>query len=434
MTRRRTRMRSPRWLRRTTGLRLVLLCLVAAIAGTILVFSPSGCVPTQAPSYVTLQDRLIRVRLVAAAEQVSIAASQPPVYFTSADTSLRQLDLPRNQAVSMTLASGMWMAGGTPLGRGNLTIRPATDGSVRVNDRAYRGQYRLVPIGEGPRFDVINDVDVDQYLKGVLARELLSGWSEEAYRAQAIVARTYAMYEKHVPRSEPRSWDVWADTRSQVYGGIDAETPKAREAVDATAGLVLTYGPPGEERIFKAYFSACCGGITQSAMHAFNEPYIEPLSEQNVGSLCSISPRFNWGPIVIGKDELTRRFRAWGASKNRAEKNMGQVQSVDIELRNRYGRPVRYSVIDSRNLKYSLASEEFRWAVNTDAQPGTTLLSSFLESVVNETDRVRFLGGHGHGHGVGMCQWCAEARARNGMNHQDIVRAAYPGAKLMRAY
>ena len=65
------------------------------------------------------------------------------------------------------------------------------------------------------------------------------------------------------------------------------------------------FGPPGQEKIFKAYFSSCCGGITQSATDAFGDPYIPPLSDQNVQNLCNASPRFNWGPIVIAKSELT---------------------------------------------------------------------------------------------------------------------------------
>ncbi|HEX2971866.1 MAG TPA: SpoIID/LytB domain-containing protein [Tepidisphaeraceae bacterium] len=407
-------------------------CASLTVMALLLLGWPSGCSPkgeTQSPS---LETRTIRVRLVPGVDQVAIRASQPPVYYTTADSTLKRLELPANMNVPVTLSANGWMIGSTCLGGGQLIIRPTAVGAVRINDAAYRGQFRFVSMGYG-RFDVINDVDIEDYLKSVVSKELLASWREETYKAQAIVARTYAMYEKYVPRNEPRQWDVYADTRSQVYGGIDAETPKSREAVDATAGIVVAAGPRGQERIFKAYFSSCCGGITQSSMHAFKEQYSDVLSEQYVGALCSASPRFTWPAVTVRKDELTRRIRIWSRGA-RPEKDIGMVRSVDIEQRNRFGRPVRYTILDDRGVRYSLTGEEIRWAVNTDAAPGTTLNSSFVESVVNDTEFVRFLGGHGFGHGVGMCQWCAEARARSGMRHEDIVILAYPGSRLLPAY
>ena len=377
-------------------------------------------------------DRVIRVNIIPGVDQVTLRATEAPVYFTSLDGTTRTLGLPRNTGVALAFANDGWRIGATLLGRGELVIRPTTVGSVYVNNINYRGQFRFVPTA-GERFDVVNDLDLDGYLAGVLAKELLSGWLPSTYHAQAVVARTYAMYEKKTG-SASRHFDVWATTASQVYGGIPAETSKSIEAANNTAGLVVAYGPSGHEKIFKAYFSACCGGITQSVHDGFGEPLIEPLTEQNVGTLCSGSTKFNWGPIVIGKEDLSRRFRAWGQKRLNPMQNLGTIRSLEIADRNRFGRPVRFNVYDSKGLRYTLKSEELRWAVNTDAAEGTKLYSSFVQEIINEPDRVRFVGGHGSGHGVGMCQWCAEARARAGMSYEDIVLAAYPGAKLVRAY
>jgi len=413
--------------------RVVLACACLTIIWGGLLCSPSGCTPKSGTAAGQLEGQTIRVRIHPAVEQVSISAIQPPIYYTSVDSTQRQLDLPGGVNVPIAYGSSGWMIGRTSLGPGNLMIRPIVDGSVRVNGRPYRGRFSLVPL-DGGRFDVVNELDIDAYLKGVLAKEVLAGWHEETYKAQAIVARTYALYEKLVPRQRPRHWDVYADTRSQVYGGMDAESAKSRQAVDTTAGIVLVAGPSGQERIFKAYFHSCCGGITQSSMHAFNDGYEEALSEQYVGSLCSASPKFAWGPVVVMKEELTRRLKKWGEGRQGVTRDIATVRSVDIEMRNRYGRPVRFAVTDARGMRYSLGAEEMRWAVNTDAWPETVLNSSFVESIINDSDRVRFLGGHGWGHGVGMCQWCAESRAQAGMRHEDIVTLAYPQARLMRAY
>src|SRR5205085_8957185 len=128
---------------------------------------------------------------------------------------------------------------------------------------AYRGKFRFIPVG-GTRFDVINELDVDAYLASVVSKEMLVGWHDEAYKAQAVVARTYALDEKQTAGLD-RYWDVWPDTKSQMYGGIPGETAKSRAAVTETAGVVVACPDnAGNPKIFKAYFSSCCGGISQA--------------------------------------------------------------------------------------------------------------------------------------------------------------------------
>src|SRR5438876_2575879 len=270
------------------------------------VLLPAGCAKTVPPA---TRGPIVHVRLLSSQDQVLLTANEPPALRAGSDTSPRSVPFPQNQAVQVILAPDGWRIGNMPAGSGELIIKPAADGSVLVNGHSYRGQFRLVPVS-ADKFDLVNELDVDSYLKGVLACELLSRWEQEAYNAQAIAARTYALYEART--SGGRHWDLTADQRSQVYGGMQSETSKSIRAADETAGIVLAYGPPGQEKIFKAYFSACCGGISQSAYDAFGEPYLEPLGEQNVGALCNAAPKFNWGPIVLNKDELTRRIKTWG--------------------------------------------------------------------------------------------------------------------------
>jgi peptidoglycan hydrolase-like amidase len=122
---------------------------------------------------------------------------------------------------------------------------------------------------------------------------------------------------------------------------------------------------------------------------------------------------------------------------------MGLIQQVAVQAVNPWGRPTRFAVSDGKNT-YSLAAEEFRGAANRDAAnpqfaprdknvSPPILLSSFVK-VITDADAIRFVEGHGNGHGVGLCQWCSERRAEEGMVHEDIVLAAYPHAKLVRAY
>lgn len=400
------------------------------IALFLLLGTFSSCTQSHPPYQVNPAAPQVRVCILEKQNEIMVRATEPPLIRINDEMPGRRLNIPSGASVAILRTPAGWQIGNVPLQPGVLTIVPATDGTVTIDGKAYHGKYRLVPTVAG--FDVVNDVDIDSYLKGVLAEEMLKGWLLETYKAQAITARTYALYEA---RTAPpgRHFDIYDDTRSQVYGGISSETAKSRQAVDETAGVVLVFGPPGQEKIFKAYFSSCCGGISQSAADAFGEPYIPPLSDQNNHSLCSASPKFNYGPIVISKDELTSRIRAWGERKHRPERNMAALAQIDIQAANRWGRPTRFMITDAAGNRYSLSGEELRWAVNTNCTDTTKLYSSFLRTV-NEATDVRFVDCHGSGHGVGLCQWCSEARAEAGMRHEDIVLSAFQHAKLARAY
>jgi stage II sporulation protein D len=375
---------------------------------------------------------VVRVRLHEGLAQVTVAASNALAIREAPGVNPRPLNVQARQAVLVRRTASGWQVGSLSVDAPELTFLPVGEGGhLSIDGKPYRGDCRLVPAAPG-RFDVVNDLDVDSYLKGVVAKELLWDWHIEAYKAQAIVARTYALYELKTAGGG-RHWDLHPDERSQVYGGIAGESAKSRAAVDATAGVVVAAGPPGGERIFKAYFSACCGGITQSATDAFNDPPSDALSEQVTGTRCNISPRYTWGPVVLAKDELTRRLRAWGAARGRPEKDLVGLDAIEIAHANRYGRPVRFFLHDTRGQRYHISGTDLRTAINANAPKGTTVYSSFFNPS-NEPAHIRFVDGHGFGHGVGMCQWCAQAQADRGTRHEDIVRDAFPGSSLQRAY
>lgn len=401
------------------------------LALALLLGWPGGCAQ-QARYAPAAGTPTVRVLILEHQQKVDLTATAMPTIHLGADGAGQQLQFPAGTSVPISLTPAGWQIGTAQIGPGELQLDQAIDGSVRLDRHAYHGRYRFVPVAGG-KFDVINDVDLEGYLRGVLRSELFPNWHDEAYKAQAIVARTYAMYEARTDGAA-RPFDVYADQRSQVYGGIDSETPRSREATEATAGIVVAYGSPGREVIFKAYFSSCCGGISQSAADAFGDDELPPLSDQNRGTCCSDSPKFNWGPIAIPKAELTRRLRAWGVWRKQPFKDIAPVSLFEIQQTSRLGRPTRFMVTDARGYRYSIRAEDLREAINTDAGPsGVKVFSSFFKPVDHGAE-ILFTEGHGYGHGVGMCQWCAEHQAAQGWNDEAIVLAAFPGAKLVRAY
>ncbi len=344
---------------------------------------PVGCSQEAEPISVSPNIPRVRVLLLQDVDQADLMADEPQISLDSAPT-VNALTFPQSLTVSVSLEADGWHIGRRLIRAGVLTLQPTNTDPIQVNRIAYRGTIRLLPTGSAGRFDVINDLDVEDYLAGVVTEEMESGWPLEAIKAQAVASRTYALFETSRSGAR-RAWDVYADERSQMYGGINGETSKSRQAVGATAGIVLTYGP-GDGSIFKAYFSSCCGGVSQAASDAFpGEPYIPPLAEQSRGACCNGSKYFNWGPITIKKAEIARRVHIWAirASKELGrgvpELNIAGVYRIDLQGVNRYGRPNRVLVTDIRGVQYSWTAEQLRTVIDTDARPGTKLPSSYCK-------------------------------------------------------
>ena len=356
----------------------------------------------------------------------------------------------RRRRSTRPLAPTGWKIGSAQLAAGELTIEPDSDAGVAVAGQFYRGTFHLIPVS-ATTFDVVNHVDIDSYIKGVLTREMRREFLPEAYEAQAIVSRTYALYEwKFAPHG--RSWDLYADTRSQMYGGVAAETDKSRDATDRTRRRVVASGPAGQERIFKAYFSACCGGAGQSAAQAFGDPAAEALSDRAVGNRCAESPRFNWGPVIIPKDVLTRRLREFGLAHGRSEKDMAALAGIEIARSNASGRPIEFTVTDARSAisadrRRAPPGRKYRCSVALPCRSPACIRADqphrrrFLNDIdeqfrppglrrlldpFRKRPRQRPRSGY-----VPMVR---QAEAKQGISHERIVLDAFHGAKLVRAY
>jgi stage II sporulation protein D len=166
----------------------------------------------------------------------------------------------------------------------------------RVVDGRYRGSLQVVL--RGRRLDVVNIVGIESYVRGVVPAESLAGWAEPELQAQAIAARSYALAS---PPRRPGEFDLYADTRSQMYGGFDAETPASDAAVETTRGEVVTYdGQP-----VVTYYFASSGGVTESVQNAFSgaaaEPYLRAVLDPYDAT--------RFGPITMSLRTADRKLR-----------------------------------------------------------------------------------------------------------------------------
>lgn len=181
-----------------------------------------------------------------------------------------------------------------------LTFAPAS-GSFLTLGRPYRGTI-TVDVASN-RLQAVNTLPLEDYLAGVVPAEMPSSWQPAALEAQAVASRSYALATSRVGAS----FDVYADTRSQAYGGVDAETPAATAAVAATQGQVLFYGGT----VATTFFSSSSGGWTQSSADAWGGqsiPYLPSLPDP----YDTISPYHDWGPVPVWASTLAHALRLRG--------------------------------------------------------------------------------------------------------------------------
>jgi stage II sporulation protein D len=149
-------------------------------------------------------------------------------------------------------------------------LRAAGNGRVEISGAPYRGALEVVPTAsDAGSLNAVNAVPVDQYVKGVIANESPSSWPMAALRAQAVAARSYAL----TSQVGGNGFDLYNDTRSQVYKGIASETLRTNDAADQTKGEVVRY----QGEIAQTFFSACSGGHTESVQNVFFGPPIPYL-------------------------------------------------------------------------------------------------------------------------------------------------------------
>jgi stage II sporulation protein D len=161
-------------------------------------------------------------------------------------------------------------AAGRPLAACGRRLRAAGVGKVETAGTVYRGALEVVPTdSDAGSLNTINALPVDQYVRGVIANESPPSWPQAALRAQAVAARSFAL----TAGVGGNGFDLYNDTRSQVYGGLQSETASTDAAAAATRGQVVTYGG----RIAETYFSACSGGHTESVQNVFFGPAVPYL-------------------------------------------------------------------------------------------------------------------------------------------------------------
>ncbi|MBU4186420.1 MAG: SpoIID/LytB domain-containing protein [Proteobacteria bacterium] len=361
----------------------------------------------------------------------TVKTETPPVYKTHiADTTIRVLIKERAEKITVNSEKNITVSGSFSgkrvyYGSGPVTFtkkencivvngrksnselcRVESDGTtVTLDSRRCRGFFTISTDSEG--LCAINHIPVEEYLYGVVPKEMPYNWAKEALMAQAVAARTYALYIKD--KSADKHYDVEATTASQVYGGYDVETPESNLAVDETRGQVITY----DGRLIVAYFHSNSGGHTEDSKNVWTAdlPYLKGISD----SFSANIPNGEWS-FFVSYNDMQNRLNKYGL-------NIGKIKKLNPAGESRSGRTLKVIVVSDKGTS-ELTSNNFRIKI------GATSLKSALFQIKPDAHGVR-LKGKGYGHGVGMSQWGANMMAQKGFDYQDILRHYYQSVKIV---
>jgi SpoIID/LytB domain protein len=261
------------------------------------------------------------------------------------------------------------------------------DALIYAGDKLYRGSLEVKWRAAG--LIVINTLNLEAYLYGVVPKETPAQWEMAALRAQAIVARTYALYKR--TRQANRDYDVAAQyIRDQHYDGYSAEHARTTQAVNETQGVVLTCH--GE--LVPAYYHAESAGYTENSEDVWSSPH--PCLRAVKTEMHPASPFLQWSASISLND-----LRAALVKQGHA---VGAIRRLEPIERTETGRIMRLKISHK-------AGETIIRGTDFRALLGPEVIRSTRFAVQIRDGRAMF-NGQGWGHGVGLCQWCSQGMAQ----------------------
>ena len=285
---------------------------------------------------------------------------------------------------------------------------------LQVGNRQYRGEI-IIHKDIHYHLEIINKIEVELYLQGIMKQEISPEWPKACLMAQAIAARSYALFEKQRATS---LYDLKSSVESQIYLGLDGEDPLTNQAIKDTAGMILTVeGTP-----LLSFYHACCGGHTESAQDIFGD---YPFLPGTTCKFCQESPYYQWevkfsdiqirnyllrSDMKVGPIKFFRRSGLTDSGRTRVLKITHTLGSDKVPAKN-FRKMVGYNQLPSLLFRISEVKEDKN---NKKSSHGKIFLFS----------------GRGWGHGVGLCQWGAKKMAEEGATYNEILQKYYPLAEL----
>lgn len=308
-----------------------------------------------------------------------------------------------------------------------LPVEIISEMPVVFKGKSYNGFMRLQKSKANSIF-VINCVDIEDYVAGVVVAEIGAGAPMEALKAQAVATRTITVKKILNSKHKGDSYDLCNTVHCQVYNGLTNQTSQSYRAAIETSGVILTYN----QEPIEAVYSSSCGGISEATENLWGSSY----SYLNVKTdnycidenyLSEWQKRYlNWTREFTVKDieRIVKLENITRLSYNLTDDidtktSSGRVEEIKVSsLSKTIEIEGQYKIRDAFNLPSSLFTIRLN---NSDIRTNVFVLRPQSKIIFS---------GNGFGHGVGMCQTGAIARAKENHTYIEILEFYYPGAVL----
>ena len=347
----------------------------------------------------------------------------------------------------------------------------------------YRGNIEVDIDKEQGKLNVINIIGIEEYLYGVLKKEISPNWPAEALKAQAVAARTFAIFNMN--KYIDKGYNICASTNSQAYGGVNHEDPLTNRAVDETRGVIITYkGEP-----INAVYHSDSGGYTEDSENVWGSflPYLRSVKSKFEEK---VSPPYHTWSYYISEKDLTEKLREQGHKIN-------SIVSIEPVKKSETGRASELVFTADNNKVINMKTNDFRSLIGVDLIRCTFFNIEVIGNELNITEDTEgkkkiedheeqkesvkeileqkkdwtikellelmkknkeekeeekeekilkaeimksnapltfIFSGSGNGHGVGMSQWGAYGMTLQGSRYQDILKYYYQGIEIIKKY
>ncbi|MBR2215195.1 MAG: SpoIID/LytB domain-containing protein [Selenomonadaceae bacterium] len=353
----------------------------------------------------------LKVGLLQGLKTVTLSVNQP-CFLT---VGKKKLAVTAGKDLVITRQGGNFQAQGKSLPGDKLELvsqdeKKAAALITKINGQSYRGGVELAAKGQG--FTLINLALTEEYLKGVLPKEMPPSWPAEALKTQAVAARTFAL--KNRGRHAAEGFDLCPTTHCQVYEGLGAEYPQSDKAASDTKGEVLVY----KDALIEATFHTDSGGMTENSEDVWGSfsPYLRAAEEVETNT-------HPWEK-TIGLNEFGQKLAAKGLK-------VGSVKKINLS-KLRVGHKDTDRSASGRVKELTVVGGSGTAKVSGNDMRSLFGLKSTLFDIELKGDKV-IIKGYGWGHGLGMSQWGAKAYAAK-KNYREILAHYYEGTNLKELY
>ena len=300
---------------------------------------------------------------------------------------------------------------------GTIVIEPKKGTHLKFRKHTYSGKIYVIP--KENSFMLVEQIDLETYLLGVVGKEMSPSWPVEALKAQAVAARTFAYMKMQKNRKD---YDIRNTPSDQAYIGTEGGAYKnIQDAVSGTAGEVLTHN----RKPFEAYYCANCGGHTEDG-HVLTGPHAPDMKPfcGVVCETCGDTHNVCWHADVSAK-ALSNFVQKYGhLSGQVTDVRVNETASYEDEHEGQVKRVVSLKFITDAGSAV-LACTDFQSFVGS-----TKLKACKIDTITKNSDGSFSFSGCGFGHGVGMCQDGARGMAKKGATYKEILLHYYPGSEL----